>query len=329
MKVAFLANSFHLKTTKSSDFFIDLLRRAFDDVHVIPFKEAWSIIPKSKWDLLVVWMDLMEPKELEALGVPRVVLVPMFDNSPHEREFWIRYSRFKILSFSTTFLSELRGWGLDAFGVQYYPAPDSDAPLGSPGLRGFFWPRTAYVGWSVIKTLIGSTKFESLRLHVPVELNPELTDLPTREDEKIFPIAKSSWYKSKTEYGEAVRNANIYFAPRRTEGIGMSFLEAMSWGLCVVAPDAPTMSEYIENGVNGILYDLNNPFPVDFSRYRDLGTAARESCLLGRVKWESSFGSIKTFLETRPSGSSPWKSTQPTAVPCGLRWIQPNRSSAP
>jgi hypothetical protein len=98
MKVAFLANSFHLKMTKSSDFFIDLLRRAFDDVHVIPFMEAWSVVPRSTWDLLVVWMALVDPRELEAFGVPRVVL-----------DYCIRVKQFKIFSLSTTFLNR-RGY---------------------------------------------------------------------------------------------------------------------------------------------------------------------------------------------------------------------------
>ena len=44
----------------------ECLRRAFDEVQVIFFKEAWG-------------------------GVPRVVLVPMSDYGPHERSFWIKY----------------------------------------------------------------------------------------------------------------------------------------------------------------------------------------------------------------------------------------------
>src|SRR5208283_607556 len=198
MRVAFLANSFHLNMTKSSDFFIELLRKAFGDVHVIPFKEAWAVIPKSKWDLLVVWMDLVPPKELEAFGVPRVVLVPMSDYSPHEREYWIRYKQFKIFSFSTTFLRELQSWGLNVFGLHYYPPPRSGLQeIDHQGLRGFFWPRTQEVGWSTIRKLIGNSRFESFHLHWTRELNPDLTDLPSADDQAGFSIQTSSWFKSQ------------------------------------------------------------------------------------------------------------------------------------
>jgi hypothetical protein len=298
MRVAFLANSFHLTMTKSSDFFIELLRKAFDDVHVIPLKEAWAVIPRSKWDLLVVWMALVEPRELEAFGVPRVVLVPMSDYSPHERVFWTQYMQFNIFSLSATFLDELQSWGLNAFGLHYYPTPSPSAETcGEPGLRGFFWPRTRELGWSTIRKLIGNTPFESFHVHWARELNPELADLPTAEDAANFPIQRSSWFDSRAEYENSVRQANVYFAPRTSEGIGMSYLEALSWGLCVVASDAPTMNEYIVHGVNGLLYNADNPVPLDFSNHEAIGREARDRCERGRKNWEDAFEEIKSFLQ--------------------------------
>jgi len=302
MRVAFLANTFHLKMTKSSDFFIELLKRAFDDVHVISFKEAWSVIPRSKWDMLIVFMALVEPEELEAFGVPQVVLVPMTDYCPHVREYWIRYKQFKVFCLSTTLLSELRNWGLNAFGLHYYPPVQSHPNVhDQPELRGFFWPRIKQLGWSTIKSLIGDTRFDSFHLHWTRELNPDLTDLPGTEDKARFSIQTSSWFQSRDDYGETVRQTNIFFASRRAEGIGHAYLEALSWGLCVVSPNAPTMSEYIVHGVNGLLYDPDNPLPLDFSGHRALGKAARESCVLGRSEWERGFGDVKNFLEAAGS----------------------------
>ena len=302
MRVAFLANSFHLKMTKSSDFFIRLLNKAFDDVHVIPFSEAWTVIPRSNWDMIIVWMELVTPEELEAFGVRQVVLVPMSDYCPHERDYWVRYKQFKVFCLSTTLLCELRSWGINAFGLHYYPPVRTDLQVDDKsGLRGFFWPRVEHLGWSTIKRLIGDTGFESFHLHRAKELNPDLTDLPDKEDTERFSIQTSSWFKSHTDYVETVRKANVFFASRRTEGIGMSYIEALSWGLCVVSPNAPTMSEYIVHGVNGLLYDPENPTPLDLSDYRALGKAARESCVLGRSEWERAFNDIRSFLEA-PGG---------------------------
>ena len=77
MKVAFLANSFHLNKTKSADFFIDLLRENFGNVRVIPHKEAWAELPRHRWDLIVIWQHRYPPQEVEAFKADRVVLVPM------------------------------------------------------------------------------------------------------------------------------------------------------------------------------------------------------------------------------------------------------------
>lgn len=79
----------------------------------------------------------------------------------------------------------------------------------------------------------------------------------------------------------------------------MSFLEAMAMGLCVVAPNAPTMNEYIRDGVNGLLYDPGNPQPIDFSRARELGEVARTSCEEGRREWLRATPKVKSFMEER------------------------------
>ena len=62
-------------------------------------------------------------------------------------------------------------------------------------------------------------------------------------------------------YAPALRRAGIYFAPRLYEGIGISFLEAMAMGKAVVAPDNPTMNEYVTHNVNGFLYKPGGPAP--------------------------------------------------------------------
>jgi hypothetical protein len=87
MNVAFLANSFHLKKTKSADFFIDLLRASFGEVEVIPHSEAWVRLPRRRWDLIVVWQHRYPPEVLEAFGSDRVVLVPMYDDTPSTPSF--------------------------------------------------------------------------------------------------------------------------------------------------------------------------------------------------------------------------------------------------
>ena len=64
----------------------------------------------------------------------------------------------------------------------------------------------------------------------------------------------------------AIDAAAFYIAPRVQEGIGMSFLEAMARGRCVVAADHPTMNEYIEHGKTGFLFQPDAVIPLEYSK---------------------------------------------------------------
>jgi glycosyltransferase involved in cell wall biosynthesis len=194
---------------------------------------------------------------------------------------------------------------LNTFGAQFYPqATIKQSNFNDTALRGFFWPRTDQLGWSTIKKLIGNAHFENIHLHWTRDLNPDLTDLPTPEDLETYSINTSSWFLSSREYGEVLRQANVFFGSRRMEGLGMSFLEAMASGLCVIAPNAPVMNEYIHHGVNGLLYDPDNPLPLDFSSHAALGQAAFESCVNGRRAWESSLEDLACFLKAPPQNTT-------------------------
>ena len=304
MKVAFLANSFHLAKTHSSDFFIEMLRGFFGDVSVIPSKEAWAELPKKKWDLLIVWQKRYAPEELEAFGAGSVVLVPMYDDCPHAEAFWAKYKSFKVFCFSSTLQHLLSSYGLETSGAQYYP----EAPAGTAvfsrndGLRGFFWQRVPAVDWNLVKTLIGQTDFSHMQLHWTPQIHDDLAPPSATDGLSHGEISTSTWTGNRDEYFHLLLSSNVFFAPRSLEGIGMSFLEAMSMGLCVVAARAPTMNEYIEDGVTGLLYDPQRPEPLDFSHAKEIGSAARSSCIAGRERWLQALPGIKAFLENPAAG---------------------------
>lgn len=302
MNVAFLANSFHLNKTKSTDFLIDLLRQWFGAVTVVPHKDAWARLPGTPWDLIVSFQKMWDPAELEAFGADRTVLVPMYDDCPKGRSSWEPYLGFRILSFSSSLGNDLRSWGHDVMTVQYWqPVPDrlSNAePAGVDGLRGFFWPRTTGLTWAQVRLLLGQSPWSGFHLHVTnVEGG---TTLPSDDERNRWNVEQTSWFDNPDDAKAAVARAHVYFAPRRYEGIGQAVLEAMALGLCVVAPNAPTMNEYIVDGQTGLLYDPENPRPLDFAHARDLGRAAREAAILGRSRWEASGPAIRDFLMAPP-----------------------------
>jgi glycosyltransferase involved in cell wall biosynthesis len=307
MNVAFLANSFHLKETKSADFFIALLGASFGQVKVIPHKEAWSELPKRRWNLIVVWQHRYRPEELEAFGAGSVVLVPMYDDTPLDEGFWRKYKSFKVFCFSSTLERLLVSYGLTAWGVRYYPDPQTLPATGwQRGLRGFFWPRTGAIDWLLVRRLVGNTPFERIHLHWTPSVHGDNSFPLTADIEKAgMQVEVSSWFTDADEYHTLLAKSNIFFASRLAEGIGMSFLEAMAMGLCVVAPRAPTMSEYIEDGVNGLLYDPDKPEALDFSHAEALGAAARSSCKVGSIFWQTAAPRIAAFLEDPAPGYVP------------------------
>jgi glycosyltransferase involved in cell wall biosynthesis len=54
------------------------------------------------------------------------------------------------------------------------------------------------------------------------------------------------------------RQADLFVFPSRHETYGMVLVEAMSFGLPIVASAIPTTMEIIENNINGVLYDTEN-----------------------------------------------------------------------
>jgi hypothetical protein len=100
----------------------------------------------------------------------------------------------------------------------------------------------------------------------------------------------------KDEYFDLVNGCGIFVAPRTKEGIGLSFLEAMARGACVVAYDSPTMSEYIVHGVTGWLFSESSSSPLPASSVAAIGRAAHQQVVAGRAKWELQVESMLDYV---------------------------------
>ena len=72
-------------------------------------------------------------------------------------------------------------------------------------------------------------------------------------------IITSEGFADRSAYLAHMRAANVFFAPRATEGIGMANLEAMAHGMCIVAHDDATANEYLIHKQNGYLYNIASP----------------------------------------------------------------------
>jgi len=300
-------HSFHQKSI-SSFFLIDLLKKHFE-VKII-WDYAWEggegadlgEIDNQECEIVILYQQIFFPEsDLKKIEGKNLILIPMYDSSGgRSDEFWRRYKNFKIISFSKYFHEKLQKIGLVSRYFQYFP-PVKQFKISNPiggGLSGFFWQRTSKITWDHIRILIEQSDFKKFHIHTAVDPPGYPLVIPSNTEIKIYNITLSNWFSESNEYFKVINDANIYFTPRLNEGIGMSFLEAMAKGMCVVAPDNPTMNEYIVHGKTGLLYDPRNPKPLDFSNYQDICNNSREYIKKNYKVWVKNKRDIIKFIKT-------------------------------
>jgi hypothetical protein len=307
-KLAFIDHSFK-KQSLSSAFLINRLKEDYE------VKIFWDescdggprvdlrLISEGAFDILILFQQISyyTIDELDSLNCS-VVLVPMFDADGRRSDLsWYQYRKFKFINFSKTIHQRLVDIGIESLYCQYFPLPPSPALASKKEqdysrLKGFFWQRRCEITWNEIKKLIDRANFAKIHIHTAIDPPGYDLVLPSEEDRLRYEITTSSWFSTKDEYLKAVAESQVFFAPRLYEGIGMAFLEAMAMGKCVVAPNNPTMNEYITHGDNGLLYNSNDPQPLDFSNIDTICSNARQYMSEGFARWSASLKQVTTFI---------------------------------
>jgi hypothetical protein len=298
LKNLFIGHSYH-KKTQSSQWFIEFLKKhstvldlAWDDRWTGGAPVSIDNALNGNYDHIFVWQVEMPAFDLARKVPERLVFVPMYDSCFGLPDWeWDVLKRSRILNFSWDLHTRAQRLGLRSLHAQYFPNPDQFEPLKDfSDLRGFFWFRRKELSWDIIKPLAAGSHWARFFFHnaldpVPDETAGPYTDMVPVDDLKEFNIAISQWLEDKSHIEEIMRKANVFFASRWREGIGMSVLEAMARGQCIVAPNFPTHSEYLTHNVSGLLYDVNLPEPLDLSRAATLGAAARRLIERGYRRW--------------------------------------------
>jgi glycosyltransferase involved in cell wall biosynthesis len=296
MKTAFIGHTYHQKT-RSSLFFIEEISEwsTIDFFWDSKWNDGRSLdlgtILAPSYDLIVLWQVEYLAPLLASSGHPNVIFVPMYDACKDLPDsYWRGLRHVKIFAFCRAVYERAVKCGLVCEYHQYFPAasnvPEHKDRNASLSLRGYFWQRKQSPNWRDVRALIGETDFSEFTLHGAIDpAGAEFLVLPSADEIRRFNIRVTAWSEDPSDNLRIVAASDVYFAPRLFEGIGMSFLEAMGSGVAVVAPDTPTMNEYIVHGINGFLYDPDNPKPVDFSRARECGQRAHAHVVAGRERW--------------------------------------------
>ncbi|MDD3436491.1 MAG: glycosyltransferase [Candidatus Gastranaerophilales bacterium] len=300
-KVALIAHSYHRKT-RSCDFFADLLQE-FYDVELL-FDEEWETGKKINWEALnndykavVIFQMFPDEGNIKKITNKNIVYLPMYDHvEKWHFNKWYLCKDIKIVSFSLTLHRKLKKIGFNSIYVQYFPEPKEFSPGNSNEV--FLWQRFTNININTVKKLF---KNKDIKLHIHKVPDPgKLFVTPYKEDEKNLQITYSNWFEDKEDLINLIKNKGIYIAPRYTEGIGMSFLEAMAMGKLVIANNKPTMNEYIKNGETGILCNFNFPQPVKISDIEQIQRNTFEFMQKGYQKWLTEKKNIINFIQEEP-----------------------------
>ncbi len=308
-KIGYVDHSFH-RNTKSSAFLPEILRKHGHSVDVF-WDEAWQGRAPVNWssvqshDVVIMFQSYCPPagKRFRQLH-PNVIYIPMLDQFAQWRkppfnltDFWEPFQGSKVLNFSNAVHCLTRGFGIASYVVRYFPPVAQYPQRLNDGLHGFFWlRRDRELSWEILRRLIGNVRFDSLHIHLAVDPGTPSARLPFDVDIARHNVTTSTWFENKADLETVLARANVFFAPRLEEGIGLSFLEAMARAQCVVAPNNGTMNEYIQSGFNGLLFDPENPQPLDFSTISELGVMAKNCVLKGRAEWERAEEHLLKFI---------------------------------
>ena len=304
-KLGYIDHSFH-KKTESTDFLRDILREHFDVIDI--WDESWNggaspsveYINSQNFDHVLFFQSLLPIRELKKIKA-KIIWVPMYDGViGRGKSFWMELStiKIKIISFSNALSVKLKENSLDVINVKYFPNPNNfKKVLDFSGKKIFFWQRTKLSVLNV-KKIIGKQKIDQLIL----KLDPDPGHkpiFPSEYDIKKYNIKIIQGFLSKGEYMKMLSGSNIFVSPRKFEGIGMSFIEAMAMGLAVIAFDNPTMNEYITHNKNGYLFHSRWKRKIDLSNFEEVGENAREYCEDGFKDWENDKSKIIEFINSK------------------------------
>jgi glycosyltransferase involved in cell wall biosynthesis len=309
-KAAFVDHSFH-KKTQCTVCLKQLLSERFELVEY--YDESWNggnevdINLLTEYEYIFYFQVIHNAKKFKSLenNKAKIIWFPMWDSvAGMKNSEWLRYQTIpiKIVCFSKTLYHNLHKLGFDCEYFQYFIDPQRIEPVNDyDSKRVFFWNRIEIINWEVIKRLIGDTYIDSVSfMAVPDPYqNPKI---PSEVDIKNYNIQLYNQFLNSKDYLYLVSKANIYFAPRKFEGIGMSFLEALCSGQFVIAPNFPTMNEYITHGENGYLYDIDSIHEIDFKNFEAVGKKARIKMIEGYKNWiQEQKEFVKSIVEFEPT----------------------------
>ena len=274
MRLLFIDHECH-KKTRSTEFFLEILRRSFriEELYYSQHYRTGAESEMSGHDGAVIWEFPVSRKRFYFPGKVNV-FVPMYDNE--WASFWqwkrIAWSGMGVISFCDKVSVHARRCGVkNILDVRYFPDPAAFPQAQGDLKRVFLWERGEI------------DRATAERLFPPSQ-------------GYVFDVKTADEFLDRDAYLERLSKCGIVIAPRRKEGIGMAFLEAMAMGKCVVANNDATMNEYIKDGETGILFAQGIEKTVDADIVANVRKNMAVASANFRARWLEDKEKINAFL---------------------------------
>ena len=299
LKLLWFDHSFHRKTM-STNFLKEILEKKFSiSVFWDDYWKGDEPLPVSEinqYDYVFFFQTLLPFYKLKQIKA-KIIWVPMFDSDPLSDMYWHCLSSIpiKILSFSEYLHKKCSEFNIESLSLKYYLPPAFSDDIPKTGRHYFFWYRGS-LRFSDIKVFIDPQNVDSFVYRSAPDPYFKEESFSKEDIEKYkLQIIRDVKFDSQEKYLELLKKSNIYIAPRRIEGIGISFLEAMAMGMVVVAYNNGTMNEYITHNYNGYLFDSKN-YHINFDNIETVLNNSKTMVKNGWIKWEKDKDIISDFI---------------------------------
>lgn len=294
-KLTFIGRQYHSKT-QSDQMILSLLESHFE-VQILrreqySDRELVSAINQFNPDVVFYWcLPPSTTKQLWKLTCKNIVWAPMWDGFKplgFRKRMLLVYSKVKVLCFSKALHEYFLTTKMQTRYWQCGLKPSFKNFKEKPPYTLFLWQREALINLDRMVALLGEENIEK------VLYKSEIGVLPHKK--YPFEVEKLKDWMPRDEYEKKMEEADFFVAPRRAEGIGFSFLEAMSLGKVILAYNESTMNEYLFDGENGYLFDENFKLSQPLKAPEDLSKRMYELAQKTYENWEESKHQIIPFL---------------------------------
>jgi hypothetical protein len=230
-------------------------------------------------------------KHLLPLKSKNFIWAPMWDGFKKldlRRRMTFRLFRVRLLCFSCRVFEYARGITPHAMHAQYYLPPVAAAKTcrNAPPYTVFLWQRIPELGMNEVVRVLGRENISKIILK---------SDIDVAAPSSIEVQRMPEWV-SEDEYKAIFDQIDYYVAPRFQEGIGFSFLEAMTRGIPVIGHNDATMNEYIVDGKTSLLFNERFQLPSGLTSPAQLQPALIEHMHHGHRQWLKAVPSVQSFV---------------------------------